>query len=117
MAQVTGIVKVFVNGTLQRSKPGATLDMGGVEREAVKGHSVYGYKETVMESTCTFTIAHLADVSLEDLAATVDATLRFECDSGVTYLVTNAFVSKTLKISESDGQVEVEMMGDPATEE
>ena len=37
MGQVTGIVKIKVNGNLQRSKDGAKLNIGGKEREAVTG--------------------------------------------------------------------------------
>jgi len=117
MAKVTGIVKVYVNGTLHRSLEGASLDLGGYEREMVTGHSVYGYKEKVMPSACEFVLAHIADVTLTDLGKVVAGTLRFECDSGVTYLVTNACVTKTLKVKGGDGEVEVEMQGDPAVEE
>lgn len=117
MAQVSGIVKITVDGTLHRSLEGAVLDMGGKEREAVVGYAVYGFKEKVMPATLTFTLAHLAGLNLTDLAAVTDAVLRYECDNGITYVVSNAFVSKPLKINGSDGTVEVEMVGDAAEEE
>jgi hypothetical protein len=117
MPQISGIVKVYVNGTLQQSKEGATLDLGGYEREMVTGHSVYGFKEKLMPSTVEFTIAHRGDTKLADLKDVVDSTVRFELDSGKTYLITNACVTKTLSLKGTDGEVEVEMMGDPAEEE
>lgn len=117
MAKVTGIVKVWINGELVRSKEGATLDMGGHEREMVTGHAVYGYKEKLMPSVLTFTLAHTADYDLGDLQSVVEGTARFECDSGVTYQVTSATVTKTLSVKGGDGEVEVEMQGDPAEAE
>ncbi|MGD8499290.1 MAG: phage tail tube protein [Phycisphaerales bacterium] len=117
MPQITGVVKIYVNGSLQRSIEGAELDLGGYEREAVVGHSVYGHKERVMPSVLTWSEAHASDTVLADLKDITGATLRYECDSGRVYLVTNAFVSKTLKLSGGDGEVEVEMTGDPAREE
>ncbi len=117
MAKVTGIVKVFVNGSLQRSKEGAELDIGGMERTAVVGHSVYGYSEKPMPSVVTFELAHMADTDIVALGETVEATVKFECDTGASYLVNNAFVAKTLKLKGGEGGVSVEMQGDAALAE
>lgn len=117
MAKITGIVKITVNGTLQQSKEGASLDLGGYEREMVTGHSVYGFKEKLMPAVITFTIAHGAATKLTDLKDITSATVRFECDSGKTYLITEACVLKTLNLKGGDGEVEVEMGGSPADEE
>jgi hypothetical protein len=117
MAQVTGIVKIHVNGALQRSKEGATLNMGGMERAAQTGHSVYGYSEKLVPASVSFNLAHTADTDLIELNGMVGAEVRFECDTGVTYLITNAFVTKPCQLKGGDGDVTVEMMGDPAIEE
>jgi hypothetical protein len=117
MAQVTGIVKVYVNGSLQRSNEGAKLNVGGKERAAQTGHSVYGYTEKVVPASVTFELAHMADTDLVELAATVDATVRFECDTGLTYMIANAFVSKPPELTGGDGKVSMEMQGDPAVQE
>lgn len=115
--KVTGIVKIFVNGALQRSKEGASLVLGGKERTAQTGHSVYGYSEKVVPSEVEFTLAHTADSDIIALNETVDATFRFETDTGVTFLVTNAFVTTPLKLTGGEGDVEVAMQGDPAVAE
>ncbi len=117
MAQVTGIVKVFVNGTLQRSKEGAKLIMGGKERTPQVGHSVYGYAEKVVPATVEFTLAHTADADLPELNDLVDATVRFETDIGQIFRIDNAFTSKPVEVTGGEGDVAVEMMGDPAVEE
>ena len=117
MAQVTGIVKVFVNGTLQRSKEGAKLITGGKERTPQVGYAVYGFSEKVIPATVEFTLAHTADSEIIALNDLVDATLKFETDIGKTFLITNAFVTKPVELTGGEGDVAVEMMGDPAVEE
>jgi hypothetical protein len=117
MSQVTGIVKVYLNGTLQRSKEGAKLTLGGYERTAQVGHSVYGYSEKVAPSQIEFTLAHTADADLEEIAAMVDATVRFECDTGVVYMVNNAFTTKPPELTGGEGDVAIEMQGEPALKE
>jgi hypothetical protein len=117
MAKVTGIVKVFVNGSLLRSKEGAELDVGGMERTAQVGHSLYGFTEKVMPAVVTFEVANMDGDDLVELGKTVEATVRFDCDAGGTYLVNNAFVSKPPKLKGGDGTVSVEMQGDPALKE
>lgn len=117
MPQVTGIVKVYVDGTLRRSHEGAKLDLGGYERTMQTGHKVYGYSEKVVPAKITFEEAHMADTDLIELKDMVDATAKFECDTGVNYLITNACTTKTLELSGGDGKVSVEIQGDPAEEE
>lgn len=116
MAKVTGIVKIYVNGKLYRSKPGAKLKTGGKKREAITGHSVYGYSESIEPAELDATLAHMADADIPSLNDIVDATLRFETDTGVTLLVTKAFTSEPCELA-SGGDLSLKMMGDPATEE
>ena len=116
MAQVTGIVKIYVNGSMLRSKEGATLDFGGKERADVVGHSVYGYSEKVVASAVKCDIAHTADTDVPEMNDWTQATLRFETDVGITYLVTNAFTAKPCTLK-SGGDCSVELHGDPAIEE
>jgi hypothetical protein len=117
MAKVTGIVKVYLNGQLQRSKEGAKLVTGGFERTMVTGHSVYGYSEKTAPSQIEFTLAHMADTDIAALNNMVDATVRFETDVGLTYLCTGMVTTKPVELTGGEGDVAVEMMGDAAVEE
>jgi len=117
MGQVTGIVKIYVNGTLQRSKEGAKLVFGGKERTPQVGHSVYGFSEKVVASQLEYTLAHLSDDDLIALNDTTEAEVKFETDTGISFLVTNAFTSKPIELTSGEGEVSVEMMGDPAEQE
>jgi len=117
MPQVTGIVKVYLNGDLQRSKEGASLSFGGKERTAIMGYTLHGFAEKAVASELEFTLAHMADTDLIAINDLVDATLRFETDTGPVFLVTNAFTTAPVKLTGGEGDAEVTMQGDPAVEE
>ena len=113
MGQVTGIVKVAINGTVQRSEIGASLDFGGKVRTAAVGYRMYGYSEKLEPAHLKFTLFHMSDTDLIALKDLVGATATFECDSGPTYPLTNAFVTKPPVLKGGDGKVEVELDADP----
>jgi hypothetical protein len=117
MAQVAGIVKVYLNGQLQRAKEGVKLITGGKERTMQVGHSVHGYSEKVIPSTLEMVISLMADTKLEDLNNLTDATVRVETDIGLSYLCTGMSVTKPVEFTGGEGDVSIEMMGDPAVEE
>ena len=107
MAQVTGICYVRINGKLLRSKEGAKLDnIGGKTREAVVGHSVYGFTETVVAPSVEATLADTKDLKLKDIANTTDATITFETDTGKQYVLSHAWCENALSLSQG-GDVEV----------
>lgn len=114
MAQVTGIVTVKVDGDMVRSKAGASIDLGGYERTTQKGHSIYGYSEELMPSIVSFTLAHVGKDDLIGLQSKVDSTLQFDTDTGDSYIVRNAFSSKTAVLTGGEGDVAFEYMGHPA---
>jgi hypothetical protein len=117
MAKVTGIVKVYVDGKLLRSKPGAKLKTGGKKRTGVAGHSPYGYTEEVEFAELDCTLAHMADTDILELNELTEATLRFETDTGQTLMVANAFTTEPCEITGGEGDLTLKMMGDPAIEE
>ena len=117
MSKVVGIVKIYLDGDLVRSKDGATLNIGGFERTAQVGYAVYGYSEKVIPSDLEFTMSHMSDTDLITLRDLADAVVRFETDVGVTYVVTGAHVVEPPVVTSGEGDVSVHLMGNPATEE
>ncbi len=118
MGMRLGIAKVKVDGELLESLPGAKIDLGGTEREPVVGSfSVHGYVEKIKPALveCEISVGEGTDVKkLTDL---VDATVQFECDTGQTYVVNNAFSTLTGVITEGEGgKVPLAFSGDPAEE-
>jgi hypothetical protein len=116
MAQVTGIVKLYVDGKLYRSKPGAKLKTGGKKRTAVTGYAVYGYAEEIEAAELDATIAHTSDTDVAAINGITNGTLRFETDTGQTLMVAHAFVSEPCELA-SGGDLSLKMQGDPAEAE
>lgn len=114
MAQATGRVKVAVNGSSFRSAPGASIQIGGVQRDAdaTDQGQVY-FREKIVPSMVKCTLVHFSDtdmVALRDLKST---TVTYECiDTGRVFTVANAFVMTVGDLA--NGQVEVTFGGDPA---
>jgi hypothetical protein len=118
MAQVFGKAFISANGKRLRSMAGAKLDLGGFERQVVKGSAqVHGHSETVKEATVECEIALARGDKLEDIRNLTDATITFECDSGQTYVIRDAFLTDTLSMSEGEGgKIPVKFAGQPAEE-
>lgn len=115
MAQVTGILKVFVDGKKFRVKDGSLMT-GGITRTPVKGGSVYGYTEEVTESTLDVTLAHMADTDIVALNALTNSTLRVETDTGQVYTVQGAWTTEPLEVKWG-GDLPFKMNGQPAVKE
>lgn len=104
MAQVTGRVFLSLNGERIRSKEGAKLETGGLEREAaVSDSGVDGYMEKQTAPKVTAKINHTSKTSLTDIHA-FKGTLTFETDSGRVYTLIEAWSAKppTLEKGEVD---------------
>ncbi len=114
MAMVTGIVIVKVDGDIMRSKEGAKIMLGGYERTPVTGHKLYGPARKFVAATLEFTLAHTGDTDLLGIQSKISSTLEFECDSGQTYMIGNAFCTKPAELTGGEGDVAFEFSGDPA---
>ena len=111
MAKVTGIVKITLDGTVQRSEIGAELDFGGVERQAAMSYKLEGFSEKPVPAHLKFTMFHLSSTDLIALKSW-SGTAAFECDTGPVYPITNATLVKPPKLKGGDGKVDVEIEGD-----
>lgn len=108
MAQVTGRVFISLNGARIRSKEGASLEMGGIEREAsISDAGVDGYMEKVTAPKVDCKISHTAQTKLITLQG-FTGTLTFETDSGRVYTLTEAWCAKPPKLEK--GEVTLEFM-------
>lgn len=111
--QVSGRVKVKIDGELLRSKPGAMIQIGGIKRTPVPNdQGTVDWKEEIEPSEVKATISHVANTDLPAIRAWAGGVLTFETDSGTTYTVPSAFTAGTGELK--DGEVEVTFNGDPA---
>jgi hypothetical protein len=116
MAQVTGTVYIRVNGKMLRSEEGASLNPGGFSREAKMANATLtGYQAKPMPAEMECKIHHTSDTDIIEMSNYTDATLKFETDTGKSYLVTNAFTADPAELE--DGLVSLKMIGDAAIEE
>lgn len=109
----TGRVTVKFDGESIRSKPGASLQIGGVQRDGeMSDQGKFFYSERDVPSEVKCTLIHVADTDLDAIRRFRDGVVTFECDTGITYTVPNA---ATMELGElANGEVEVTFMGDPA---
>jgi len=113
--QVTGIAYVSVNGAMLRSKEGAKLKVGGMERVAVVSNGkVIGYTEKAVPAEIDCTVAHTADTDLLAMSKFKDATVTFETDTGKTYTIPKAFTTEPCELSGGSGDVSLKMQGQAA---
>jgi hypothetical protein len=115
--RVTGTVLIRMNGRSLRSKPGATLSMGGFERtDQYADHELLGYSQKPIASSITATLAHTIQTDLQAIMDAVSVTLVFETDTGKKYTIRNAFCTKPPELSGDEGGVAIEFKGPPAIE-
>lgn len=107
--QFAGRAKVRVNGKEYRTLEGATLNPGGIKREAKIGYDVYGYTETVVEPTVECKIPLGADDSLLDINKITGATIEFVTDIGKIYMITGAWCQEPTPLA--SGDVDVKFAG------
>lgn len=104
--QVTGRVWVRVNGKTLRSKEGAKLQYGGKKREAVvSGTDVVGYAEAPETPGVDCTLIHMADTSLAEILDITDATMQYETDTEITYILRHAWCVGALELTGGKGEI------------
>ena len=115
--QFFGRATVAVDGKRLESMPGASIDIGGFTRTPKSGDHAHGYTESPKNALVECEVIMTGDTSLADLAATVNATVTFKCDTGQTYVVRGAWLVETPKVTGGDtGTVSLQFAGPPAEE-
>jgi len=118
MAQVTGVVILRMDGLALRSKEKATLEMGGSEQtEVFADGELIGYSSKPVAAKVTATLAHTAESDVAAINNARNVSIEFACDSGVSFLIANAFSCKPPKLSGGEGDLEVEFAGKAAIQQ
>lgn len=114
MAQQTGRVTIRIGNETLRSRPGASLQVGGINRDfdATDQGEAY-YRERIIPAQITATMVHMSDTDVAALQRLKNTTAFFTTDSGLTWTVANAAVSSVGDLS--NGEVQIVIGGDPAT--
>jgi hypothetical protein len=114
----TGKVFISIDGVLYESAKGAQLsDPMGVKRSPQTGNAVYGFTEEIVAPTIKAKFSHGSGLSLQALAAIVNATIEFRCDSGPTFICRNAWYSEGMTLTSGEGWVDVTFCAKAAREQ
>lgn len=95
-----GTAYIRFNGTEYPTLDGSTLNLGGKNRETVKGARVYGYQETAVESTLECKIPNTTGIDPMALKDMVDVTIEFQTDIGQTYLLVKAWCVESIPMTD-----------------
>lgn len=117
-AQVTGTIKVYVDGSSIRSKKGAKINLGGFKRTPIYADGqLIGYTEEPEAAMVTCTLAHVTGSQVAALRDIVDGSCMVETDTGIRYTIRGLVSGKPPEITGGEGDVDVEFFGDPAVEQ
>jgi hypothetical protein len=116
--QLTGKVFIRVGNQLIPSRAGAILrNAMGSKRNPVVGNEVHGYTEEALAPEIECEVSHGANISLSDLWDLVDTTCTFECDSGATFVLSNAWVADVNELKGGDGTFKLMINAKRCTEQ
>jgi Phage tail tube protein len=115
--QVFGQATIKHDGLVLDTDKGATLDIGGVSREAVEGDfDASGFQEGTKPSKLDYSAFIKPGTRVADLRNIDNATVTFETDTGQTWMISGAYHAEPPVINQSDGKVSGSLMGPPAEE-
>jgi len=115
--QFLGRATISANGEQYDTVPGATLDLGGIKRNPITTGRRVGFSEEMVPAVLNCTVPLAAGQSLETIRNLRDATVIFECDTGQSYVIRNAFRVDTPTLKDgAGGEVTIVINGDPAEE-
>lgn len=109
-----GRATITYNGKRLRSKPGATLNLGGTSRtpDPLDDGSV-GYAESTAAPSLSCTVPLTADLSVQELRDLTGANVVFESDTGKSWVIRDAFTVDTVSVG---ADVTLNFSGQPAEE-
>jgi hypothetical protein len=98
-----------------RSRPGASLQTGGIVREAVvDDRGIVDYRESIIPSEITANLVHNAATAIKSLRTFKNATAIFETDTGRVFTINGAFTASIDALS--NGEFSINIQGSPAEE-
>lgn len=114
MSQKTGRVTIELDGDSLTSQPGATIQLGGIEKTGeMSDQSSFHYTESEIPAEIIATIIHVADTDLIAIRA-FSGVATYKTDTGVTYSVAEAQCANLAELG--GGVVRATFIGRPAVQ-
>lgn len=111
--QILGRARIYLGGRYVESKKGASLDPGGVKREAATFGVQVHYAEETVPATIECAVPHTPQTDLVELGGW-KGEASFVTDTGQSYVIRGAFVTEPPKLTEGDTQIALKISGNPA---
>ncbi|AUV10768.1 phage tail protein [Aeromonas sp. ASNIH3] len=113
MGQILGEVTIRVNGKELKTKTGSTINPGGFTRtQHTGGGKVRGVSKRYTAPSIETVIAADEDVDVIEINAIENATLTWEGNNGVKYMMTGTSVAEPATLREESGDIAVTFFGD-----
>jgi hypothetical protein len=110
--QTLGIVDLYWKGTYIDTKPGGTVNLGGVVNKAVIIGRKVARAQAMAVSEIDFKTVLKAGQTIMDAFGTDEGELQVKCDTGQTFVWDDAFRVDTLNITAGEnGEVAVKFNG------
>lgn len=113
MGLILGEVTIRANGKELKTKTGSTVNPGGFTRtQHTGGGKVRGISKRYTAPTMEMVIAADEDVDVIEINAIENATLVWEGNNGVRYMMTGSSVAEPASLREESGDIAVTFFGD-----
>lgn len=113
MGQILGEVTIRANGKQLKTKAGAVLNPGGYTRTQHTGPGkVWGKSQKYSPPSIELVIAADEDVDVMEINAIENATMTWEGDNGVSYMMTQASTNEPATLREDSGDIAATFFGD-----
>src|SRR3546814_732515 len=103
MTQFLSRATIRANGQVIETNKGASLDLGGGKRNPIVTGRKVGYAEETVPAMVECETSLASGMSLEAWRNLVDATIIFECDTGQSYVIRDAFITDAITLKDGDG--------------
>lgn len=113
--KVWGQTRIRVNGEELDTEGKSTLELGGIQREAVQADNRAGYfTESTQPSKLTCMVLVTPSVRLDEMRKWDDVTATMEADTGQTYVINHGYTADIVSVSE--GKATLVIQGPAAAE-
>lgn len=102
MGRILGAATIRANSKQLKTKPGSSLNPGGFSSKEHEGPGkIWGFSKTFVKPTMQVTIAADEDVDVIEINEMSDATITWEGDNDVDYMMTGACPTEPFELKDS----------------
>ncbi len=112
MSQLLGKARIRANGKELLTLPGSSLKIGGDKRTPVVGAlKVHGFTAEIVPPMLSCKITQTRDIDVSDVDAITEATILWEGDDGINYVITGGFCQGESELNEKAGEITASFSG------